>query len=320
MSVPIRRHLGTLIVITVLAAGVGLILYTRAGAAPDGDNDTPSSLASLPPLHAPPNPAAIVLLPKDHVLVTAGALTIATTPSALPLSDYAADGKQVIGVEPDIAKLVADALGLRLNLVPVAWPDWPLGLESGKYDAVMSNITVTESRKRKFDVSSYRYDLLGIYTRTGGPVRAVTQPRDVAGLKVIVGTSTNQDQILRRWDAQNVAAGLPPVEFQYIDDPVIGRLAVMTGRADISFQPNATGAYAARDGTVHQIGLFPGGWPDTAAISVATRKGSGLAAAITQSLNAQIDNGNYAAALARWNLQSEAVPRSQTNPPGLADL
>ncbi|MEG1680302.1 MAG: transporter substrate-binding domain-containing protein, partial [Stenotrophomonas sp.] len=186
MPVPIRRHLGTLIVVTVLAAGVGLILYTRAGAAPDKDNAAPSSLASKPTLHAPPNPAAIALLPKDHVLVTAGALTIATTPSALPLSDYAADGKQVIGVEPDIAKLVADALGLRLNLVPVAWPDWPLGLESGKYDAVMSNITVTESRKRKFDFSSYRYDLLGIYTRTGGPVRAVTQPRDVAGLKVIV--------------------------------------------------------------------------------------------------------------------------------------
>lgn len=321
MPVPIRRHLGTLIVISALAAGVGLILYTRVGAAPDNAVAAPRPDAADKPVpHAHADAAAIALLPKGHVFATPGALTIATTPGALPLGDYAADGKQVIGIEPDIARLIADSLGLRLNLVPVAWPDWPLGLESGKYDAVISNITVTESRKRKFDFSSYRYDLLGVYTRSGGPIRAITQPRDVAGLKVVVGASTNQDQILRRWDAQNVAAGLAPVEYQYLDDPTVGRLAVITGRADISFEPNATGAYAARDGKVRQVGLFPGGWPNAASISVATRKGSGLAAAITQSLNTQIDNGNYATALARWNLQSEAVPRSQTNPPGLADL
>lgn len=321
MPALIRRHLSTLIVVSVLAAGVGLILYTRAGAAPDNIESAASSLAKGQPLqHAQAEPGAIALLPDNIAFATPGVLTIATTPAALPLGDYAADGKQVIGIEPDIARLIADSLGLRLNLVPVAWPDWPLGLEAGKYDAVISNITVTESRKRKFDFSSYRYDLLGVYTRSGGPIRAITQPRDVAGLKVVVGASTNQDQILRRWDAQNVAAGLAPVEYQYLDDPTVGRLAVITGRADISFEPNATGAYAARDGKVRQVGLFPGGWPNAASISVATRKGSGLAAAITQSLNAQIDNGSYAAALARWNLQSEAVPRSQTNPPGLADL
>ena len=245
---------------------------------------------------------------------------MATHPGQLPLADYGADSKDVVGIEPDIARLIADALGLKLVIVPVAWADWPLGLESGKYDAVLSNVTVTEERKKKFDFSSYRFDLLGIYTRADGPIQKIEKPADVAGLKVVVGASTNQDQILRQWDQQNIAAGLKPVEYQYFDDAVVGRLAVITGRADVSFEPNATGAYSARDGKVRRVGLFPGGWPNAAAISVTTRKGSGLADAVTQALNTQIASGTYAQALKRWNVAEEAVPQSQTNPPGLPTL
>ncbi|MFT4197691.1 MAG: ABC transporter substrate-binding protein [Pseudoxanthomonas sp.] len=314
----LRGRLNTLLIALVLIAGVVFILHSRhaddaAGPVAAHEPDA----AEFPPLHADPDPAAIALLPKDFRFAVPGSLTVATHPNALPLGDYAADGKTVIGIEPDIAQLIADALGLRLNLVSVAWADWPLGLDSGKYDAVLSNITVTEERKKKYDFSSYRQDLLGIYTRSDGPLREIKRPDDVAGLKVVVGSATNQDQILRRWDAQNVAAGLKPVQFQYIDDDVIGRLTVISGHADVLFGPNATAAYAARDGKIRRIGLFPGGWPNAAAISATTRKGSGLAAAITQALNTQIANGNYAKALARWNLQEEAVAQSQTNPPGL---
>jgi polar amino acid transport system substrate-binding protein len=305
-----------------MVIGIAGIVYSRARQAPEAVPAATSSLAGAgaPALRGTVDPKAQALVPADFRFVTPGTLTVATHPGQLPLADYGADSKEVIGIEPDIARLVADALGLKLVVVPVAWADWPLGLESGKYDAVLSNITVTEERKKKFDFSSYRYDLLGIYTRTDGPIQKIEKPADVAGLKVVVGASTNQDQILRQWDAQNIAAGLEPVQYQYFDDSVVGRLAVITGRADVSFEPNATGAYSARDGKVRRVGLFPGGWPNAAAISVTTRKGSGLADAVTQALNTQIGSGTYAQALARWNVTEEAVPQSQTNPPGLPDL
>ncbi|KOQ69879.1 ABC transporter substrate-binding protein [Stenotrophomonas maltophilia] len=317
-----RPSRSTLLVIAVLVIGIAGIVYSRARQAPEAVPAATSSLAGAgaPALRGTVDPKAQALVPADFRFVTPGTLTVATHPGQLPLADYGADSKEVIGIEPDIARLVADALGLKLVVVPVAWADWPLGLESGKYDAVLSNVTVTEERKTKFDFSSYRYDLLGIYTRTDGPIQKIEKPADVAGLKVVVGASTNQDQILRQWDAQNIAAGLEPVQYQYFDDSVVGRLAVITGRADVSFEPNATGAYSARDGKVRRVGLFPGGWPNAAAISVTTRKGSGLADAVTQALNTQIGSGTYAQALARWNVTEEAVPQSQTNPPGLPDL
>lgn len=321
-AAPRRISRSALLIGGVLVIGIAGIVYSRVRQAPDAGVAAATSLAgaNTAVLKGTFDPKAQALIPAGYHFVTPGAFTVATHPGQLPLADYGADSKDVVGIEPDIARLIADGLGLKLVIVPVAWPDWPLGLESGKYDAVLSNVTVTEERKKKFDFSSYRYDLLGIYTRSDGPIQKIEKPADVAGLKVVVGASTNQDQILRQWDQQNIAAGLKPVEYQYFDDAVVGRLAVITGRADVSFEPNATGAYSARDGKVRRVGLFPGGWPNAAAISVTTRKGSGLADAVTQALNTQIGSGTYAQALKRWNVAEEAVPQSQTNPPGLPTL
>ncbi|MGJ3647672.1 ABC transporter substrate-binding protein [Sphingomonas sp. GlSt437] len=294
--------------------GLSIIGLALSGCAPPKENGGPETLA---PIRSAKVPEATALIPKDFRFAEPGTFTVAMTVGQLPLADYSQDGKSVVGVEPGFAQLVADSLGLKLRIVPVAWADWPLGLTSGKYDAVMSNVTVTEERKDKFDFSTYRDDKLGIYTRADGPLKSVSKPADIAGLKVAVGASTNQSQILDRWNATNVAAGRKPAEPQYYDDDGIGRLAVLSGRADVSFGPNATAGYQARDGRTRKIGEVAGGWPDTAYIAVTTRKGSGLAVAITTALNAQIANGTYRKLLERWNLVSEGIAKSQTNPPGL---
>ncbi|OHV80138.1 ABC transporter substrate-binding protein [Rhizobium sp. LCM 4573] len=262
--------------------------------------------------------AAVKLIPADYKFVTPGKLTVASVPGNLPFAIYANDNKTPIGNEPDIAQLVADSLGLELELVPVAWADWPLGLESGRFDAAIHNITVTELRKEKYDFSSYRHDLLGFYVAKDSKIESIAKPEDVAGLRVIVGASTNQEQILLRWAEANKAKGLPDTEVQYYDDVVVQDLALVSGRADAYLGPNAIAAYKAkRDDKTKLVGTFSGGWPETAEIAVATKKGSGLADAITTAVNAQIKNGNYGKVLERWNLASEAIEESRTNPPGL---
>ena len=184
--------------------------------------------------------AAVKLVPSDFPFVAKGKLTVATVPYSLPLVDYASDAKTPIGFEPDLAQLLADGLGRDLELVPIAWADWPLGLASGKYDAVISNVTVTEERKEKFDFSSYRNDLLGFYAASNSKVTAIATPEDIAGLKVIVSAATNQEQILLRWIEANKAKGLPPTEVQYYDDQAVLDLALQSGRADVYLGPNAT--------------------------------------------------------------------------------
>lgn len=262
---------------------------------------------------------AVKLLGNDVKLVKPGTFTIATTGQRLPFGINATDDhKTIVGSEPDIARLIADGLGLKLEVVQVAWADWPLGVTSGKYDAAISNITVTEQRKEKFDFSTYRKDQLGFYVSAKSAIKEISKPEDVAGLKVIVSAGTNQEQILLRWIKANEAKGLKSTEVQYFDDDVVLYIALESGRADAYFGPNGTlGFKAAQTGSTRLVGSFSGGWPEIAEIAVTTRKGAGLAEAITAALNAQIKNGNYQKSLARWGLAPEALDLSRTNPPGL---
>jgi polar amino acid transport system substrate-binding protein len=269
--------------------------------------------------HAEKNDSAAALIPAGFKFAEPGYLTVAVSPWDPPIATYAKDSTDtVVGADPDLSSLIAETLGLKLKLVPVAWADWPLGVTSGKYDAVISNVTVTEERKEKFDFSTYRLDVLGFYVNKDSKITEIKEPKDIAGLKVITGAGTNQEKIILAWDKENVAAGLKPIEAQYYDDAAAAQLALASGRADVEFDPNATQAYrAAVSGQSKLVGIVNGGWPLTAEIAVTTRKDSGLAAAITEAINALIKNGKYAESLKRWSLDAEALPESRTNPPGL---
>jgi polar amino acid transport system substrate-binding protein len=250
--------------------------------------------------------------------IEAGKLTVVVSPYVAPLGLYADDDTTLIGNETDIAQLIADGLGLELNLQPAAWADWPLGIQSGKYDLITSNVTVTEERKDLYDFASYREDLLGFYVKADSEIEEIAEAKDVAGLKVVVGSGTNQEKILQTWDEENIAAGLDPVEYQYFDDDAAATLAVQSGRADATFGPNATSAYkAAENGETKLVGTFNGGYPENAEIAAGTLKDNGLIEGVSIALNAAIDGGEYAEVLERWGLTSEAIDESTVNPAGL---
>ncbi|OCC06023.1 ABC transporter substrate-binding protein [Labrys sp. WJW] len=269
-------------------------------------------------LRADKNEEAIKAIAKDAKFARDGKFVVAVNPGLPPIATYATDSKTPIGFDPDLSQLVADSLGKELVLETVAWADWPLGLSSGKYDAVITNVTVTEERKEKFDFSTYRRDILGLYVKSDSAITSVKEPKDIAGLKVITDAGTNQEKILLAWDKQNQAAGLKPVEVQYYDDDAVKTLALQSGRADITFSVNATQAFqSAQTGKTKLVGTISGGWPVTADIAVTTRKGGGLADAVTIAINGLIKDGKYAKTLARWNLSAEAIDKAETNPQGL---
>ncbi|MDP9886779.1 ABC transporter substrate-binding protein [Pseudarthrobacter enclensis] len=262
------------------------------------------------------DPAAAALVPES--IKADGKLTVVTTGGAAPLSLFATDNKTLIGSEVDIAYAVGESLGLQVEVLPVAWADWPLGIESSKYEAVLSNVTVTEARKEKFDFATYRNDLLGFYAKSDSSIGEIKEAKDVAGKRIIVGSGTNQEAILVRWDEENRKNGLAPVQFQYYDDDSASSLALQSGRADLTFGPNAAAAYkAAQDGKTKEVGTLNGGWPLTAQIAFTTKKGNGLAVAAQAALNHLIDDGTYARILDRWGLSSEAIQKSELNPAGL---
>jgi polar amino acid transport system substrate-binding protein len=268
-------------------------------------------------IHTTESQEAVALLPDGAF--PDGVLRVSITQGAVPLGFFADDNETVIGSETDIATLVADALGLELELVVNDWSNWPLATQSGEVDATISNVTVTEERKQLFDFSTYRVDQLGWLVAAGSDIDSIDEAADIAGLRVGVGSGTNQEQILLAWDAENQAAGLEPVTIDYYESWSDVTLAVQSGRLDTYFGPNPTSAYAAATAPddFEVVGTLNGGWPDTADIAVATARGNGLAEAFTAAINHAIDDGTYAQVLERWGLEEEAIDRSETNPPGL---
>lgn len=249
---------------------------------------------------------------------TRGTLVVGTTGNGTPpLSFRADDDKTIIGVEPDLAQLVADVLGLKLDLQATSWENLFLSIENGQYDTGFSNITVTEERKDKYDFATYRKDTIAFEVRSDKNI-AVQEAKDIAGLTVGVSAGTNQEQILLRWDEQNKAAGLKPAKFQYYQATSDYYLALQSGRIDVYAGPNPTGAYhVAVEGQSKIVGTVSGGGTIPADIAAMTKKDNGLVKALQQALDTVIKNGQYAEVLKRWNLTSEAVPASEVNPRGL---
>lgn len=317
-SVPASASLPSRRLLAILAGGLLAALSARAAAetAQPVLYDLTPAQAARP--RATPNPQAIAAIAPGYRFVTSGVFTVGIAPSVPPIATYATDARTVVGADADIAQAVADSLGLRLELMPVAWADWPLGLASGKYDAVISNVGVTEQRKEKFDFSTYRQGLHGFFAPLASPAVRIAEPADAAGLRIVVGAGTNQERILLEWSRRNVAAGLRPIALLYFDDQPTSLLALQAGRADVIVQPHSQLLFiAARDRNIRKVGVLSAGWPDRSDVAITTRKGAGLAGALTVAINGLIQSGQYRDILARWSLEDEALPRSETNPPGL---
>ncbi|KAA2266577.1 ABC transporter substrate-binding protein [Solihabitans fulvus] len=240
-----------------------------------------------------------------------------TAGSVPPLGFYATDDKTPIGVENDIAWLVAGVLGLQPQLEVTSWENLFVGLDSGKYQAGFSNITVTEARKEKYDFATYRLDTLAFEAKKGGNWK-VAGPKDVAGKTIAVGSGTNQEKILVSWSQQDERAGLKPVDIKYFQNASDYYLALQSGRIDAYLGPNPSASYhAATSGQTEIIGTQSGGGDLVGKIAATTKKDNGLVKPFADALNELIRNGKYAEVLKRWGLSNEAVPTSEVNPPGL---
>lgn len=287
---------------------LGLIFTTAADASIDLN-------ANQQPLPVAVDPQAVAKLPATYTFVEPGTLTVAISAlNSPPLALLASDNRTRIGSDPDIARLLAGSLGLKLKLVPTAWEDWPLGIVSGRYDVALVNIAVTEQRKEKFDFATYRVDSLAFSVKSTSSIQSIKGAGDLSGKKVIVGSGTNQERILLGWNDENRRAGRAPALPLYLTDDASANLYIQSGRADVFFGPQSVSAYkAALTGKTRVVGLGP----KKAYVATTTKKGNGLVYALQAALDGAITRGEYQKVLARWGEEGEAVDHSQVNPPGI---
>ncbi|MEU9385471.1 transporter substrate-binding domain-containing protein [Streptomyces sp. NPDC048279] len=239
-----------------------------------------------------------------------------------PLAYVGGDQKTLTGSEPDLGRLVAAVFGLTPEVKNFTWENMFVGIDSGKVDVALSNITDTEERKRKYEFASYRQDDLAFTVPKKSTWNFAGNYQNLAGKTVSVSAGTNQEKILLEWKAKLAKEG-KNLTVKYYQDSNSVYLALAGGKIDAYLGPNPGIAYHNRQtantpDATRTAGTYSGAGAGLQGLIAATaKKDSGLAEPLADAINYLIDNGQYAQWLKAYNLSDEAVAKSEVNPPGL---
>ncbi|MDI2588461.1 transporter substrate-binding domain-containing protein [Psychrobacillus sp. NEAU-3TGS] len=198
------------------------------------------------------------------------------------------------GFDVDIAKELAKRLGVEANFVAQEFSGLIPGLQKGKFDMLVSQVTITEERQKQIDFTKpyITNDVKVIVKEDNTTVQSVD---DFKGKKIAVGLGTNDEAFLRNELMPKVG------EFQIntYDDVITTLKDLDAGRVDATIN----NAYALKP-IVEENGfqVKAVGAPiksDQAAVAV--KKGNTeLVAALNKALAEMKEDGTYKEIFVKW--------------------
>ena len=106
-------------------------------------------------------------------------IIVATDTNLIPMA-FISDQNQLTGFEPDLIKAIADHAGFEIEIISVAFPGLFGGLITGKFDLVISSITILEERKERmaFSIPYLKSGLALVVRKDLEGIRSVEDLRD----------------------------------------------------------------------------------------------------------------------------------------------
>lgn len=121
--------------------------------------------------------------------ITEGKLVMATNAEFPPYEYY--EGDTIVGIDAEVAQLLADKLGLELEIVDIDFNSIVPGVQTAKYDMGMAGMTVTKDRLKKVNFSdSYATGIQVVIVPEDSDIKS---PDDLAGKKIGVQEATTGD-------------------------------------------------------------------------------------------------------------------------------
>ena len=110
-----------------------------------------------------------------------------------PMEYYDTDGKTPIGFDVEMGKAIAEKMGLKVQFIDTAWDGIFAGVNTRKYDCIMSSVTITPVRLQAHNFSKpYLSNTLAMVLLKGSSIAART-PEECAGLDVAFQSDTTSD-------------------------------------------------------------------------------------------------------------------------------
>jgi polar amino acid transport system substrate-binding protein len=119
----------------------------------------------------------------------AGKLVMVTNAEFPPYEYY--DKNEIVGIDVDIARAIADKMGVELDVEDMAFDSLIPAVQSGKADFTAAGMTVNEDRKKNVDFTdTYAEAAQVIIVKEGSEIKT---PDDLTGKKIGVQTGTTGD-------------------------------------------------------------------------------------------------------------------------------
>ncbi|WP_040408079.1 ABC transporter permease subunit [Allofustis seminis] len=108
---------------------------------------------------------------------------------AVPISN--SKGEYANGYDVQMAKKLAELLGLKLEIVKLEWDGLPPALASGKVDAIIAGMSATPERKEQIDFTNNYYDSkMVLVVDKEGPYGHATSLKDFKNARVTAQLNT----------------------------------------------------------------------------------------------------------------------------------
>ncbi|MDR2870306.1 MAG: transporter substrate-binding domain-containing protein [Deferribacteraceae bacterium] len=174
---------------------------------------------------------------KSHLqqILERGKIVVGITLTFPPFGMQNAQGEPE-GYEVDLAKALADSLGVELEIVDVVGEARIPSLETDKIDVMLGNFTRTLTRAQKIDFTdTYIVAAQRMIVQKGSSIKTV---QDLAGKKVVVLRGSTNAEVMK-------SLGID-AEITYLATGAEGVLAVKNGQNDAFVEDSNFLAYQAK--------------------------------------------------------------------------
>jgi len=236
-----------------------------------------------------------------------GELVVGSDVAYAPVEYFDADGKTVLGLDPDLAKAMGDKLGVTFRFTNATFDGLITSLKSKRIDLIMSAMSDNKKRQAEIDFVDYFTVGTSIIVKKGNPEK-IQSLDDFCGKTIALQRGTTQDDVA---EAQKKKCGAKGLKILKFDTDPEALLQVKQGRAVADMNDFPVAAHTVsqtQDYEVvgEQIGAGPYG--------IGVRKeDTQLRDALQKAMQALIDDGTYAEIIKKWHVEDGAVTTATVN-------
>jgi cystine transport system substrate-binding protein len=164
-----------------------------------------------------------------------GVLRVANTQTNPPWS-FRDERNEVVGYDADVARELAKRMGIpKVEFIQSTYQAFILGVQTDKYDMVVSGQTITDERKKQVDFSE-PYQVNGVSIFVNAANQTIRSKEDLPGKRIAVTAGTTNEQQARQ---------IPNAEVKTYENGTLALTDVGIGRADASLISRFLGSYLA---------------------------------------------------------------------------